>query len=1361
MVSMVLCSLGVLVTVLECGASALTENGRHAANSATGAWEPMSLPRLFYINDHGPHGCDPDNEQTLIHLLFHADMFEWEGILADGGTNCATRAGFPPGQNYLEVLDVLDAYASDFPTLQREHAAAKLAGAFPSPATLRSLVVQGVNVSSPEDGLPPVATAGSRALVRAARRDDARPLWVVTGGSLSDVSRALHDAPEIASKIRLYSVGSWNTQHDPWARRRISQQPGLWWIEANTTFRGVYEGGNQTGQYNDVTIVSDHIAPAGAMGALYKQRSPTMKEGDMAGLYYLMGPDGGKAATDPTAPHWGGQYRLVSNSTPLYWSDLLTAPTRYPEYLGAQTVSQWRTEILDLWLSRLRWLSKHVAKTHTAGAIEAGANPYGFSVWDLNATEAALVKGTGAGWVRFQYFWQHIQPTRDTWHWDPVDAAIKEANAAGIKVNFDILIAPDWALEQTCDPTRPDKKVLPGATEFAKFASVLAKRFDGNDGRPYIDAYEVGNEEFDNYWGGNWTASLPCRQPQLYAPVLKATYQAIKAVSPKALVGFSGLWWLDEHHFRSFYKYFADNQLTEYFDFANFHYYPCSGSPLDNSSGLSFRQVLSWVHESVPSKPVWMTEFGWTVSNHSQSGKCIVSPAKQAEYMADVFDAARTSGVMDRVFWYTINPPWGNDGMSLTKYEVPTSTYHAYQKYTSQYPAWKTDDDDTSACTSMLNDLCPQHVPTPACELCAGTRQHPLRNAGCSHADIVNWCSAASSVRLDHPRIFFTAEIIAATRANIAAHPDLAAVYQKLKSRAMWDSVGGVSWNVQDHASMIALTYLIETDASIKTTLFTKLLAGMDALPAATTDEWTTGLTAWAMAVMYDATYNELTAAQRTKYAADIVNIADRVYTYYRHGDYNNHVYCEYGPLIYPGLALANDGLQDEKAAKYLNFTSDFLANHGAKTFAQVGETDGGWPEGRSYHALFVHWFSQQLWAWKIATNIDLFPNATGLRGDATWMTQTSLPHDNQPVAVADINTNPNTPKVNSWDESFYYLGILAREYQDGIAQYASNASGFGEYEFRLWPYVISHDPTLAPQLPSSLPTAALYEGIGWAPMRSDWSTDATFGMFVCGRYFAGHQHHDQNQFIIHKKGTLAIDAGEYGARATECHNTIRIGGNQRMDGMPNGNDPMRYVGDPKIDPGGQCYTGSILAYQHAPQEGWTYVAGNATAAYDASKVSEFTRQFVYLRPDLFIVYDRTATLRAEQREWMLHSLEPASLNMFQQEVTIANGNGTLWAKMLHPTGELPIGHFRCCGATFHLTVTSVSTLSYRVCTILRVDVQLTQYQMNANHDPTNGYDQQKPRNDNYIKFAPASSPVGRQDFVSHCVAFTVSSSLF
>jgi hypothetical protein len=57
---------------------------------------------------------------------------------------------------------------------------------------------------------------------------------------------------------------------------------------------------------------------------------------------------------------------------------------------------------------------------------------------------------------------------------------------------------------------------------------------------------------------------------------------------------------------------------------------------------------------------------------------------------------------------------------------------------------------------------------------------------------------------------------------------------------------------------------------------------------------------------------------------------------------------------------------------------------------------------------------------------------------------------DNQPVAVADINTQPNVQKVDGWDETFYYLPILARVYRDGVAQYASNASGFGQYEFRL-----------------------------------------------------------------------------------------------------------------------------------------------------------------------------------------------------------------------------------------------------------------------------------------------------------------------
>lgn len=185
-------------------------------------------------------------------------------------------------------------------------------------------------------------------------------------------------------------------------------------------------------------------------------------------------------------------------------------------------------------------------------------NPYGFSIHQdvLNASSAALIQNAGAGWVRFQFQWRTLQPQADVApRWSGVDRAVASANQAGLKVLFDIMMAPEWALKQACDPFRPHKKVLPGAAEFARFATLLAERYDGRQGRAYIDAFEVANEEFDNYWGGNWSSSIPCRQPQLYAPVLQQTYAAIKRVSPRTLVGFGGLWWLNEQHFRGYYQY--------------------------------------------------------------------------------------------------------------------------------------------------------------------------------------------------------------------------------------------------------------------------------------------------------------------------------------------------------------------------------------------------------------------------------------------------------------------------------------------------------------------------------------------------------------------------------------------------------------------------------------------------------------------------------------------------------------------------------------------------------------------------------------------------------------------------------------
>ena len=88
-------------------------------------------------------------------------------------------------------------------------------------------------------------------------------------GSITDVAQAVHDSPDIKKKLRVYYVGSWNTRQDPHARDYLfKHHPDLWLIEADTTFRGMYVGGNQEGDLGNRTFVTKHVKGHGALGAL-------------------------------------------------------------------------------------------------------------------------------------------------------------------------------------------------------------------------------------------------------------------------------------------------------------------------------------------------------------------------------------------------------------------------------------------------------------------------------------------------------------------------------------------------------------------------------------------------------------------------------------------------------------------------------------------------------------------------------------------------------------------------------------------------------------------------------------------------------------------------------------------------------------------------------------------------------------------------------------------------------------------------------------------------------------------------------------------------------------------------------------
>lgn len=80
-------------------------------------------------------------------------------------------------------------------------------------------------------------------------------------------------------------------------------------------------------------------------------------------------------------------------------------------------------------------------------------------------------------------------------------------------------------------------------------------------------------------------------------------------------------------------------------------------------------------------------------------------------------------------------------------------------------------------------------------------------------------------------------------------------------------------------------------------------------------------------------------------------------------------------------------------------------------------------------------------------------------------------------------------------------------------------------------------------------------------------------------------------------------------------------------------------------------------------------VKGEATKAYDTTKLSKWTRQFVYLKPYIFVIFDNVITTSSSyQKKW---NIVPVTLPEDQGGcvLKITNGAGALWIKKLLPVG--------------------------------------------------------------------------------------------
>lgn len=243
--------------------------------------------RVIVSTDIG--GTDPDDFQSMVHLLVYADCFEIEGLIS---------SPYGPGRKE-HILQVVDLYERDYPQLKTH------SDRYPAPDSLRAIAKQGAIDGAGYDGFG-APTEGSEWIVRCARREDSRPLWVLVWGGIDDLAQALHDAPDILPKLRVYFIGGPNKKWSVDAYQYVvTHHPTLWIIEVNATYRGWFVGGNQQGEWGNKAFVTTHIAGHGALGDFFAtQLGGTIKMGDSPSVGYLLH----GTPEDPSQPGWGGQF---------------------------------------------------------------------------------------------------------------------------------------------------------------------------------------------------------------------------------------------------------------------------------------------------------------------------------------------------------------------------------------------------------------------------------------------------------------------------------------------------------------------------------------------------------------------------------------------------------------------------------------------------------------------------------------------------------------------------------------------------------------------------------------------------------------------------------------------------------------------------------------------------------------------------------------------------------------------------------------------------------------------------------------------------------------------------------------------
>lgn len=364
-----------------------------ALAAAAAAYEPARTDdapgktRVFVLTDMGN---EPDDQMSFVRLLLYANELDLEGLVAT--TSTWQKAKVQPDT----MRAIVRAYGEVRPNLLK-HAAG-----WPEAAALEALVSEG-----PADyGMEAVGkgrtSPGAAALLRAAGREDARPLWVTVWGGANVLAQALDTArasrspaqlDALVARLRVYSISD-QDDAGPWIRREF---PSLFYVVSPSTPNGEeYARATWTGISGDAyyrngdgadgtTVTNEwldaHVRGRGPLGPHYPKFAFIM-EGDTPSFLGLTA-NGLGSRRNPSWGGWGGRYvyRQPYGETRPFWTqggDLFARVTSQDAVAGTDgrtrvsdqaTIWRWREAFQHDLAARMAWTVEPFERANHAPAV--------------------------------------------------------------------------------------------------------------------------------------------------------------------------------------------------------------------------------------------------------------------------------------------------------------------------------------------------------------------------------------------------------------------------------------------------------------------------------------------------------------------------------------------------------------------------------------------------------------------------------------------------------------------------------------------------------------------------------------------------------------------------------------------------------------------------------------------------------------------------------------------------------------------------------------------------------------------------------------------------------------------------------